>query len=332
MASDATWDELKTRIRHVSEHALNARERLMPRDGQGRAARPLDAPPGVVPRVGAVLLLLYPHRGEPYLPLTVRTASLRNHSGEVSLPGGGFDAADGNVGYSAPRDTALAWAARRAWCAAIGVEAERLTTIGQVHGAVVVRARAEAAGLGARPGSGRAGLGDVLITDETGVVLMTLHADCLPILLADPDRPAVAAVHAGWRGTVADVAGAATRAMASAFGSRPERLRAAFGPAICGACYEVGPEVADAWESSAGSLPGVVPPAAAGGRTHFDLVAANRALLGRAGLLADNVEGTGLCTRCHGDAWFSHRGQGATTGRFGAVIALTRADEHEVVR
>ncbi len=104
MASDATWDELKTRIRYVSEHALSARERLMPRDGQGRAARPLDAPPGVVPRVGAVLLLLYPHRGEPHLPLTVRTASLRNHSGEVSLPGGGFDPADGALEQTALRE------------------------------------------------------------------------------------------------------------------------------------------------------------------------------------------------------------------------------------
>ncbi len=104
MASDVTWDELKTRVQHASGDALSARERLMPRDDEGRAGRPLDAPPCAAPRVGAVLLLLYPHRGEPYLPLTVRTASLRNHSGEVSLPGGGFDPADGVLEQTALRE------------------------------------------------------------------------------------------------------------------------------------------------------------------------------------------------------------------------------------
>ncbi|CAA9245450.1 MAG: Hypothetical nudix hydrolase YeaB [uncultured Chloroflexia bacterium] len=104
MASDATWDELKTRVQHASGDALGARERLMPRDDEGRAARPLDAPPGAAPRLGAVLLLVYPYRDEPHLPLTVRTASLRNHSGEVSLPGGGFDPADGVLEQTALRE------------------------------------------------------------------------------------------------------------------------------------------------------------------------------------------------------------------------------------
>lgn len=104
MATDATWDELKTRVQHASQDALGARERLMPRDEGGRAARPLDAPPGVAPRLGAVLLLLYPYRDEPHLPLTVRTASLRNHSGEVSLPGGSFDPGDGTLEETALRE------------------------------------------------------------------------------------------------------------------------------------------------------------------------------------------------------------------------------------
>ena len=99
-----TWDELRARVRHASAHALQAREQLMPRDDEGRSARPIEPPPDVVPRIGAVLVLLYPHLDEPHLPLTVRTASLRTHSGEVSLPGGGFDPADGVLEQTALRE------------------------------------------------------------------------------------------------------------------------------------------------------------------------------------------------------------------------------------
>lgn len=262
---------------------------------------------------------LTPHRS----PLLARVVGVAHG---ITGRAVGLDDADGNVGYSAPRDADRAWAARRAWCVAVGVDAARLAVVGQVHGAEVVRVGAAEAGRGARPGSGRAGLADALITDEPGVVLMTLHADCLPILLVDPERPAIAAVHAGWRGTVADVAGAAVQAMTAAYGSRPDRLLAHLGPAIGAACYEVGPEVAEAWRSAARDTPGVVAGAAPGEREHFDLVAANRALLGRAGLTEANMEAAGICTRCHGASWFSHRGQGPTTGRFGAVIALTGDD------
>ena len=76
----------------------------MPRDAEGRPARPADAPPEAAPRLGAVLLLLYPHAGDIYVPLTVRTASLRHHSGEVSLPGGGFEPRDGTLEQTALRE------------------------------------------------------------------------------------------------------------------------------------------------------------------------------------------------------------------------------------
>ena len=235
----------------------------------------------------------------------------------------GYDAADANVGYSAPRDRTLAWAARDAWSAAIGLDAERMVTVGQVHGADVLGVGDREAGVGARPGTGPAGYADALVTDRPGVVLMTLHADCLPILLVDPDRPAVAAVHAGWRGTVAGVAGAAVAAMTRAFGTDPGRLLAAVGPAICAPCYEVGPEVVDAWTAVEGDPAAVVAGTGPAARPHFDLTTANRWSLVRAGLRPDRIDLAGICTRCDGEAWFSHRGQGPTTGRFGAVIGLT---------
>jgi YfiH family protein len=228
--------------------------------------------------------------------------------------------ADGNVAYSAPRDQIDAWEMRRAWCAAIGVDPERLATLGQVHGSDVHVATAEHAGRGARPGSGRVGLGDALLTADPGVALMTLHADCVPIFLVDPDRPAIATVHAGWRGTVADVAGESVRAMAQAFGTRPSRLLAYLGPAIGPCCYVVGDDVAAAWGASGPTAPGSL--LRAGERWRFDLRAANLNWLRRAGLDPDRCETSAVCTRCHGDRWFSHRGQGPETGRFGAVIAL----------
>ena len=104
MNGHLTWQELRRRVQQGAEHDLLARERLMPRDRQGRAARPADAPPGASPRPGAVLALLYPHAGDIYLPLTVRPTAMRNHSGEVSLPGGGFDPADGTLEQTALRE------------------------------------------------------------------------------------------------------------------------------------------------------------------------------------------------------------------------------------
>ncbi|MBA3415910.1 MAG: peptidoglycan editing factor PgeF [Chloroflexia bacterium] len=260
------------------------------------------------------------------LPI-LRSALLSSIPGVVHgftrrLPGLGR--ADGNVGYSPPRDKEDAWAMRQAWSAAIGVDPLRLVTAGQIHGNAVLQVGTGHAGVGARPDSGRLGLGDALVTNEPGPVLFSLHADCLPLLLVDPGGPsrglAVAAVHAGWRGTVADVAGEAVRTMTAAFGSRPEEVLACIGPTIAACCYEVGNDVADAW--MAVSPNGGAALTAGGGHLTFDLVRANAFQLEQAGLSPRHIERTGECTRCSGGAWFSHRGQGPTTGRFAAVIAL----------
>src|SRR5688572_18456557 len=89
-----SFEELRGRLQQGADRDLVARARLMPRDVDGNAARPIDAPPGVTPREGAVLLLVYPQADDLYVPLTVRTLSLRTHSGEVSLPGGRADPGD----------------------------------------------------------------------------------------------------------------------------------------------------------------------------------------------------------------------------------------------
>lgn len=236
----------------------------------------------------------------------------------------GLGKADGNIGLGSPRDKQDAWEMRQAWCRAIGVDPESIVTMGQLHGTTILRATAADAGKGSKDGRLPLGYGDGLITDDPGVALLTLHADCQPILLADPDRPAVGAIHAGWRGTVANIAGEAVRAMQEAFDSRPENLLAYLGPAIGVCCNEIGPEVTAEWRETARSV-GVDAEVAVTRpveREHLDVPEVNRQLLIAAGLDPANIEVDPECTRCDTDRWFSHRGHGPDAGREGAFIAI----------
>jgi YfiH family protein len=237
----------------------------------------------------------------------------------------GMGRADGNVGFSAPRDRADAWAMRQRWCAASGLEAERLVTLGQIHGTVAHVVTAAHSGWGATPGSTQIGLGDALVTNESGPVLMTLHADCQAVIFVDPARngrgPVVAVAHAGWRGTVANVVGETLSVMRAAFGTRAEDVHVTLGPAIGACCYDVGEEVVLAWCERAGAEAGAAL-LDDGARPRFSLTAANALLLHRAGVPVANIEVSAVCTRCESDRWFSHRGQGVSTGRFGAMIAI----------
>lgn len=242
----------------------------------------------------------------------------------------GLGQAEGNIGFSPPRDKVDAWAMREHWCALAGLDARKLVTLGQIHGAVVHRVRRQDAGRGAQPGSEQIGLGDALITNEPGPVLMTLHADCQALVFVDPGSttrgPAVAVAHAGWRGTVADVAGQTVAAMTEAFGTRPQDLLVSVGPAIGGCCYTVGPEVVEAWQALAGIEWRVA--VRQDDAVRFSLRDANAWLLRRAGVPQAHIEVHVVCTQCDGagERWFSHRGQGATTGRFGAMVTILDDD------
>ena len=249
----------------------------------------------------------------------------------------GLGRAHGNIGFSAPRDREDAWAMRQRWCAALDFVPQHLVTLGQVHGRDVHIATMAHAGRGAKPAAGgpsaQLGLGDALVTNEIGPVLMTLHADCQPVLIVDPGSgrrgPAVGVVHAGWRGTVADIVGATLAVMATAFGTRADDAHVVLGPAIGRCCYDIGDDVAHAWREIAGAdadealeVDDQSPVSGGPLRHRFSLTAANALLLERAGVRAANVETSAVCTKCDGQHWFSHRGQGAHTGRFGAMIAI----------
>jgi YfiH family protein len=151
---------------------------------------------------------------------------------------------------------------------------------------------------------GRAGVlgqADALLEDTPGAVVAVRTADCIPILLADARHRAVAAVHAGWRGTVAGIVGHAVEAMRQRFGTWPEDLHAAIGPGIGKCCYEVGPEVAAHF--------------GAAGRSHIDLTEANRSQLVAAGVEPARVYVAGLCTMCHPDEFHSFRRDHEAAGR-----------------
>lgn len=158
---------------------------------------------------------------------------------------------------------------------------------------------------------------DGLVTAQPGVMLSMRFADCVPILLHDPRRKAVGLVHAGWRGTLQNVATAAVRAMTEELGCAGQDIIALIGPSIGPCCYEVGAEVAQTFTAT---LPETAPLLLRrdGRRIYLDLWQANYQQLLAAGV--GHIYNMELCTACRHDLFFSHRGDGGHTGRFGVVI------------
>ncbi|HEY8206650.1 MAG TPA: peptidoglycan editing factor PgeF [Myxococcaceae bacterium] len=198
-------------------------------------------------------------------------------------------------------------------CVAASLDPDDLHTVHQVHGAAVHRVTAELRGFARRSPRPEA---DALFTAEPGAALAVSVADCVPILMADPEGKRVAAVHSGWRGTYAEIAARAVEAFA-AEGSRPAALRVAIGPSIRICCYVVGQDLADQFRGRFG-VDVVVEEE---GRFHLDLVRAIRWTLGRAGVPEEGVEVVPDCTSCEPDLYYSHRRDHGNTGRHLAFIA-----------
>jgi YfiH family protein len=199
--------------------------------------------------------------------------------------------------------------------------ARLLDALGRAPADHVEAAQAHGAGVAPAGAADRGGTiegADGLVAGDARLVLAVHCADCVPLLLADVRRGAVAAVHAGWRGTAAGVAGAAVRALREEHGSDPGDLIAAIGPAIGPCCYEVDAPVYERfapwpWRDRvfAPSRPG---------HWRLDLWAANRLQLEAAGVPAGAVYAVGLCTADHRALFYSHRRDGRT-GHMAAVIA-----------
>jgi len=179
----------------------------------------------------------------------------------------------------------------------------------QVHGCRVHHA------LG--PAEAPADEADVVISARAGVAACVSVADCVPILVADPRSGAVAAVHAGWRGTLSRAAAQAVAELARAHGARPADLVAAIGPSIGPCCYEVSVDLAARFREAFG-------PAAANPsplQARVDLWLANASILRQAGLARERVEVLERCTSCEAGHFFSHRRDSGRTGRQVGFIA-----------
>ena len=198
---------------------------------------------------------------------------------------------------------------------ALGFEVEDLVFTRQTHTNIVRVVGAENRGEGlfreVEPEC------DALVTNTPGVVLAAFTADCTPILLHDPVTGAVGAVHAGWRGTVADIAGGAVRAMEAHFGAKPEHIRAAIGPNIGVCCFETHADVPDAVRAVLGEeAEGFIVPA--GEKFRVDLKGVNAVLLRRAGVRS--IEISTDCTACRPNRFWSHRRVGNDRGSLAAII------------
>ena len=213
-----------------------------------------------------------------------------------------------------------------------------IATVQQIHSALTVRVTAS----GIDSGFGKA---DGMMTAEAGILLAIQTADCIPVLIADRRRRAVAGFHAGWRGTLKRIVEQGVGRMRMGFGSRPEDLTAAIGPGIAQCCYSVGEEVRGEFESQfayAAELfrevyesdpvrekyPPLFLTARAPGhgnigpQLHLDLVEANRRQLLDAGLKTDAISVVAECTSCRTDRYFSYRAEGGFTGRMMSAIGI----------
>ena len=160
---------------------------------------------------------------------------------------------------------------------------------------------------------------DGILTDEPGTALVGFGADCATILLFDPVRQAIAAVHAGWRGTAQGIARKAVLRMQAEFGCVPAHIRAAIGPCIGKCCFEVGPEVPEAMRQALGP-DSEAAIAQCGEKAHVDLKLLNRIWLEKAGV--QTVDICPDCTKCQPDRFWSHRVTGGNRGSQAAIIKL----------
>ncbi len=232
------------------------------------------------------------------------------------LPGDG----DINVAGRLPREDALA--NRCAWAEEIGVDASTIVTGRQIHGNHVRIVDETHAGCGSQSIEDALPETDALITRSVGLPLLVYTADCVPAIIYDPVEHALGVAHAGWRGTVSNIAGALVSEMVREFGSNPSNLVVGIGPSIGPCCYEVGQEVIDAWaalglDQSGQAIRQV------DSRYHLDLWRANELEFEAAGVASANIEASGICTQCQADRYFSRRAANGHRGLFATIAALS---------
>lgn len=240
--------------------------------------------------------------------LQICHALFTRHGGVSPNPWGSL-----NVGGTVGDDLERVRSNRKRSFQAIGRVPESIFDVWQVHSADVVCAQAP------RPADEGYRQADIILTDRPDVTLFMRFADCVPILVHDPRKGVIGLAHAGWMGTLRDVANVTVGAMKKHYGSNPADILAGIGPSIGPDHYEIGADVILQVMQKYGDDSQLFLTSHQG-KIHFNLWEANYFSLERAGV--GQIELSGICTACHTEDWFSHRAEKGRTGRFGALISL----------
>ncbi|WP_034861396.1 peptidoglycan editing factor PgeF [Ruminiclostridium cellobioparum] len=202
---------------------------------------------------------------------------------------------------------------------AMGVDFDRMVLSHQVHGNKIRYVGPEDAGKGLARESDIIGC-DGLTTDVPGIPLVTFYADCVPVLMLDPVKKAITAVHSGWKGTLANISLEALRLMEERYKSNIEDLQVAVGPSICKNCFEVGAEV---YELFINKYPWCdIYIDRCNEKYHMDLQQIIKRVLTDYGVQEKNILLSNTCTKCNSDVFFSYRGDLGKTGSLAAIMML----------
>lgn len=196
----------------------------------------------------------------------------------------------------------------------------------QVHGADVRVVNSVADAKPAEDQLGETIYCDVIVSNADQVLAGVKTADCVPILVGDPRTRSFAAVHAGWRGTLATAAIAGVKRLSDEYGAKPEELRVAIGPSAGSCCYEVGSEVIDAFTNRFPNGAELFTPSRPG-HALVDLIKANRDQLESIGVRPDRIHSAPLCTMCRTDLFFSYRREKQLQGKVGRLMAVIGRDQ-----
>ena len=229
-----------------------------------------------------------------------------------------------NLAFGRGDEDATVLANLQRFATAVGIGAERVISLPQVHGTDVLLVTPSDAGRGYhKPAQGK---GDGYMTEHCGIPLGVKSADCVPVLFEARDENdcvlAIAAVHAGWRGTAKGIARNAVKALRAA--CKDAKIYAAIGPCISACCFEVGRDCVDVFEQNLGAeLVQKCFRKAENGKYYGDLIQVNRLLLNGAGVTDAQIDAANICTCCHPEQFFSHRYAAKyTEGKRGSMLSV----------
>lgn len=241
----------------------------------------------------------------------------------VSSKNGGFSSGNFqslNLGFGTDDNPESVLKNRLALSASLGIPLDWFVFPQQTHSANIAIVDNSNLGQGTRSRDNAISNTDALITNSKNIFIVTQVADCVPVLLFDKENSVIAAIHAGWKGSLQEITRLTIEKMANTFGSQPSEIIAAIGPSIGPCCYEVGLEVEENFLSKSTHYKECF--SEINGTIHFNLWKANKIQLLTSGVFHENIEIAEICTYCNHDDFYSSRYGKGNTGRFAAGIML----------